>query len=181
MAADAGTIGFLLDPLGHRRAAYSARRMFGGRCLYRAGVPVALVRGDLLFMQDTPAGRVALHPLATPAFGPSYPGAKPHLRLAPDLRDDVDRLALVLDATADALSPPRPRKPRPAALTGDCTPTSGKASRTRAATAAVRASRDAPAAVVDAPRRQRTTSRAATGTAATKTAPAHARPLKLPR
>ena len=111
MATDPGTIDFLLDQLGRRRGAYSTKRMFGEYCLYRDALPVALVCDDVLFVKDTPAGREAIETAAPLQFGPPYPGAKLYLRLAPDLWDDSDWLARVLDATADALPAPKPRKP----------------------------------------------------------------------
>ncbi|HZX80707.1 MAG TPA: TfoX/Sxy family protein [Lysobacter sp.] len=110
MATDPGTIEFLLDQLDRRRGAYSTKRMFGEYCLYRDALPVALVCDDVLFVKDTPAGREAIASATALQFGPPYPGAKLHLRLAPDLWDDGEWLMRVLDATADALPPPRPRK-----------------------------------------------------------------------
>ena len=116
MATDPGTIEFLLDQLGPRRGAYSTKRMFGEYCLYREAIPVAFVCDDVLFLKDTPAGRAAIEAATPLQFGPPYPGAKLYLRLAPDLWDDGEWLARVLDATADVLPAPKPRKAtRPAA------------------------------------------------------------------
>ena len=116
MATDPGTIEFLLDQLGRRRGAYSTKRMFGEYCLYREAIPVAFVCDDVLFLKDTPAGRAAIEAATPLQFGPPYPGAKLYLRLAPDLWDNGEWLARVLDATADALPAPKPRKAaRPAA------------------------------------------------------------------
>lgn len=112
MATDPGTIDFLVDQLGPRRADYSTKRMFGEYCLYRDGLPVAFVCDDALFVKDTPAGRDAIASAVEPTFGPPYPGAKPYLRLAPDLWDDGDWLVRVLEATAAALPRPRPRAPK---------------------------------------------------------------------
>lgn len=109
MATDPGTLEFLVDQLGARRADYSTKRMFGEYCLYRDGLPVAFVCDDVLFVKDTPAGRTAVATTMEPAFGPPYPGAKPYLRLTPDLWDDGDWLVRVLEATAGALPRPKPR------------------------------------------------------------------------
>ncbi|GAB6197399.1 TfoX/Sxy family protein [Lysobacter xanthus] len=128
MATDPGTIEFLVDQLGPRRAAYSTKRMFGEYCLYHDGVPVAFVCDDVLFVKDTAPGREAIATAAEPAFGPPYPGAKPYLRIAPDLWDDGDWLVRVLEATAAALPRPKPRAPK-----GDATRTK-KAATPRAAT-----------------------------------------------
>lgn len=112
MATDPGTIDFLVDQLGARRADYSTKRMFGEYCLYRDGLPVAFVCDDVLFVKDTSAGRDAIASMVEPAFGAPYPGAKLHLRLAPDLWDDGDWLVRVLEATAAALPRPKPRAPK---------------------------------------------------------------------
>lgn len=111
MATDPGTIDFLLDQLGPRAARYSARRMFGEFCLYRDGLPIALVCDDILFVKDTDDGRRAVAAGMTPEYAPPYPGAKPHLVLAPDRWDDGDWLHDVLGRTAAALPPQKPRKP----------------------------------------------------------------------
>jgi TfoX/Sxy family transcriptional regulator of competence genes len=111
MSTDHATIEFLLDQLGRRAASFSTKRMFGEYCLYRDGRPVAFVCDDVLFVKDTAAGREVIGTVATPEFGPPYPGAKLYLRLAPDAWDDGDWLARVLDATADALPAPKPKPP----------------------------------------------------------------------
>ncbi|GAB2520880.1 TfoX/Sxy family protein [Lysobacter humi (ex Lee et al. 2017)] len=119
MATDAGTIDFLLDQLGGAGSRYSTKRMFGEHCLYRDGSPIALVCDDVLFVKDTMPGREQIACFATLGFGPPYPGAKPHLRLPPDTWDDADALRRVLEATAAALPPAKPRKAAPKTRTGD--------------------------------------------------------------
>lgn len=114
MATDPGTIDFLIDQLGRGPASYSAKRMFGEYCLYRDGVPVALVCDDVLFVKDTGAGRDAMPTLHALELGAPYPGAKAHLRLPPDAWDDGAALRRLLDATAAALPPPKPKRPREA-------------------------------------------------------------------
>ena len=115
MATDPATLDFLFDQLGARAARYSSRRMFGEYCLYREGLPVALVCDDVLYVKDTVDGRAATAESMPPEFGPPYPGAKPHLRITPDRWDDGDWLARVLERTAAALPPPRPRARKPRA------------------------------------------------------------------
>jgi TfoX/Sxy family transcriptional regulator of competence genes len=110
MSTDPATIEFLIDQLGRRGASYSTKRMFGEYCLYRAGLPVAFVCDDVLFVKDTGPGREVIASASSPEFGPPYPGAKLYLRLAPDTWDDGDWLRRVLDATAAALPAPKPKR-----------------------------------------------------------------------
>jgi DNA transformation protein len=112
MATGSGTIDLLLDSLGAAGARYRTRRMFGEYCLYRDGRPVALVCDDELFVKDTPSGRAVLAQSTDVVLGAPFPGARPHLRLPPDLWDDGDRLCRLLDATALALPQPKPRRMR---------------------------------------------------------------------
>lgn len=112
MATDAVTIDLLLERLGTRGASYTTRRMFGEYCLYREGLPVALICDDILFVKDTAEGREEVARGCLVEFGPPYPGARPHLRLSPDTWDDGEWLRHVLDVTARSLPPPKPRKPR---------------------------------------------------------------------
>ncbi|TZF90566.1 TfoX/Sxy family protein [Cognatilysobacter lacus] len=127
MATDPGTIEFLLDQLGKRDAVFSAKRMFGEYCLYRAGVPVAFVCDDQLFVKDTAPGRAAIASQMSVETGPPYPGAKLYLRVSPDAWDDGDWLRKVLDVTAAALPAPKPKAMKPAKATGAPT----KAGKTR--------------------------------------------------
>lgn len=115
MATDPGTIDFLFDQLGPHAAHWSTKRMFGEYCLYRDGLPVAFVCDDVLFVKDTADGRDAVAAAMPPEFGAPYPGAKPHLRIAPDRWDDADWLLAVLERTAAALPPPKPRRPKSSA------------------------------------------------------------------
>lgn len=119
MATDPGTLDLLFDQLGSRAARYSARRMFGEYCLYRDGNPVALVCDDVLFVKDTADGIAAVAAAMAPEHGPPYPGARPHLRIPADRWDDGDWLVDVLERTAAALPPPKPRKAKPAQAVGD--------------------------------------------------------------
>ena len=111
MATDPATLELLLDRLA-AGARYTTRRMFGEACLYHDGLPVGLVCDHVLYVKDTPAGRAALAGFADIDLGPPYPGARPHLRIEPDRWDDADGLRRLLDATAAALPPPKPRPRR---------------------------------------------------------------------
>ena len=108
MATSQSTMDFLLDVLSGSHQV-SARRMFGEYCLYYAGRPVGLVCNEQLFLKLSEAGR---HLMTEPEEGAPYPGARPHLRISPDLWDDRGWMNAIVRATFDALPPPKPPKPR---------------------------------------------------------------------
>lgn len=106
MATSAETAQHLLDQLG---TAFRLRRMFGEYCVYRGDAAVALICDDMLFLKDTPAGRACIERVLPIELGAPYPGAKPHIRITADAWDDADFLRSGVNATADALPPPRTR------------------------------------------------------------------------
>jgi hypothetical protein len=83
--------------------------MFGEYCLYYAGRPVGLVCNEQLFLKPSDEGRRLMK---EPDEGAPYPGARPHLRISPDLWDDRPWTNALVRATFDALPPPKPPKPR---------------------------------------------------------------------
>jgi len=115
MASSADTLAFLLDQL-HGLPGVTQRRMFGEYCLYLDGKPVAFLCDDQLFVKPTEAGRVLAGEVVD---GFPYPGARAHLLIGADLWEDGERLQALLRATAAALPPPKPRKPRRKANTPD--------------------------------------------------------------
>ena len=104
MATSQSTMEFLLDVLsdGHQ---VSARRMFGEYCLYYAGRPVGLVCDEQLFLKPSEVGRRLMK---DPDEGAPFPGARPHLRISPDLWDDRSWMNALVRATFDNLPPPKP-------------------------------------------------------------------------
>ena len=100
------TMEFLLDQLTALPSIRS-RRMFGEYCIYCDDKPVAFVCDDLLYVKPTAAGEALMAP---PVWGRFYDKAKPHLLVTPDRWDDRDWLRLLIEATAHALPPPKPRK-----------------------------------------------------------------------
>jgi DNA transformation protein len=102
---------FLLDVLSGSHQV-SARRMFGEYCLYYAGRPVGLVCDEQLFLKPSDVGRRLMK---DPDEGAPFPGARPHLRISPDLWDDRSWMNALVRATFDHLPPPKlPRqKPSP--------------------------------------------------------------------
>ena len=108
MATSTETAQLLLDRLGN--GPFRVRRMFGEYCVYRGDTAVALLCDDTLFVKDTAAGRARIECVMPIELGAPYPSAKAHIRITPDAWDDADWLRGVIDATADALPPPRSRK-----------------------------------------------------------------------
>ena len=109
MATSQTTMDFLLDQLVGL-SNVTAKKMFGEYCLYLGGKPVALVCDDQLYLKPTSAGRGMLQQLIE---GAPYPGAKPHLLIATDLREDRDWLSMLIHATDNELPLPKPKKKMP--------------------------------------------------------------------
>jgi DNA transformation protein len=109
MATSQNTIDFLLDQLTSDSHA-TTRKMFGEYCLYVAGKPVGFICDDQLFLKPTPAGR---NMLPTVTEGYPYPGAKLYLLITADLWEDSEWLNQLIQATADALPLPKPKKKTP--------------------------------------------------------------------
>jgi len=113
MATDLDTIHFLCDQAG-LGARLTFRKMFGEYALYVDGKVVALVCDDQLFLKPNDA---AAKLLGTPTLAPAYPGSKDYFLLEEEI-EDRDRLRELLIATADALPPPKPKRPKPGAKRG---------------------------------------------------------------
>ena len=107
MATDVETIQFLCDQagLGER---LTHRKMFGEYALYVDGKVVAFVCDDQLFLKPNAA---AAELLGTPTLAPAYPGSKDYYLLEEET-EDRDRLRDLLTATADALPPPKAKRPK---------------------------------------------------------------------
>jgi TfoX/Sxy family transcriptional regulator of competence genes len=84
------------------------KRMFGEYGVYVDGTFVGVLCDDQCFLKPTDAVRARLDAVD---LAPPYPGAKPHLRLGAEL-EDPERFAQLLAATAAALPPAKPKKPR---------------------------------------------------------------------
>ncbi len=104
MATSQSTMDFLLDVLSDSHQV-SARRMFGEFCLYYAGRPVGLVCNEQLFLKPSEPGKRLMK---EPDEGAPYPGARPHLRISPDLWDDRHWMNALVRTTFDNLPPPKP-------------------------------------------------------------------------
>lgn len=95
----------------HEQAAFGPRltdkRMFGEYSLYLDGKVVAFACDNSLLLKPTPEGR-ALLPRVTP--GKPHPDAKDYYVLD-EFLDDTELLQRILQTTADALPPPKPKPP----------------------------------------------------------------------
>lgn len=107
MATSQSTMDFLLDVLSDSHQV-SSRRMFGEFCLYYAGRPVGLVCDEQLFLKPSEVGKRLMR---EPDEGAPFPGARPHLRISPDLWDDRTWMNALVRATFDSLPPPKPPRP----------------------------------------------------------------------
>ena len=105
MSTNSATIVFLLEQLEPLDVA--AKAMFGEYGLYCDGKIVALVCDDTLFLKPSAATDGRGLPEA-----PAYPGSKDYRVADGDLVEDSDRLRALVQATADALPAPRPKRPK---------------------------------------------------------------------
>jgi len=108
MATSQSTIDFLLDQLSGA-GQVSTKKMFGEYCLYLAGKPVAFICDDQMFLKPTNAGRGMILNVTE---GFPYPGAKPYFLITADLWEDSEWLGQLIQATANELPQPKPRKKR---------------------------------------------------------------------
>lgn len=107
MASDPDFVAHVCDQAG-LGPALAYRKMFGEYALYLDGKVIALVCDNQLFLKPTAAAQSLLG--REPAHAP-YPNAKPHFRLDAEL-EDPERLRALLSATAAALPPPKPERPK---------------------------------------------------------------------
>lgn len=107
MATSLDTMQYICDQAGLRQR-LTYRKMFGEFGLYLDGRIIALVCDDQLFLKPTPEGRACLGRVTE---APPYPGAKNYFLIAAEL-DDPEKLAEVLQVTANALPVSKPRSAR---------------------------------------------------------------------
>ena len=101
MSTSKDTIAYVLEqlePLDVR-----ARAMFGEYGLYCDDKVVAFVCDDTIFLKQSPAS-------AGLELGPAYPGSKDYAIVNADLLEDSDALRAMVQATADGLPAPKPKK-----------------------------------------------------------------------
>jgi TfoX/Sxy family transcriptional regulator of competence genes len=101
------TIRFIEDQLGDLDI--RTRTMFGEHGIYCDEKVVGFICDDTLFIKPSGAAD-ALFERTVPAA--PYPGAKDYHSVPGDALEDRDWLQEAVQATADALPAPRPKKPR---------------------------------------------------------------------
>jgi DNA transformation protein and related proteins len=110
MATSPETVDTITEQLNLISNRIRTRKMFGEYALYCDEKVVALICDDQLFVKITPASR----PFLDESYdGPPYPGAKPYINVPGDRWEDRDWLARLIDATADSLPAPKPKRAKP--------------------------------------------------------------------
>jgi TfoX/Sxy family transcriptional regulator of competence genes len=84
-------------------------RMFGEYCLYVDGKVVGFVCDDTLFIKPSPVDKSLL--VGTEPGHP-YPGSKEYHSVPGDLLENAEWVREAVQATADALPAPKPKKTR---------------------------------------------------------------------
>lgn len=107
MSTSAATVEFIEDQL--RGLPIRTARMFGEYAVYLDEKVVAFVCDDTLFIK--PVGLDAAL-LEGTGLGHAYPGSKLYHEVPGDLLENSEWLQRVIQATADSLPVPAPKKPR---------------------------------------------------------------------
>ena len=107
MPTSSDAMGFIEDQL--IGLDFRTAPLFGEYCVYVDGKVVGFVTDDILCIKPSPADP-ALFERTTP--GEAYPGSKLYHQVQGDGIEDREWLQEALQATADALPVPAPKKPR---------------------------------------------------------------------
>ena len=107
MSTDRQTIAYLEDQLAGLEI--SSKSMFGEYALYCDGKVVGFVCDDTLFIKPSPVDAAVLEGTY---LAPAYPGSKDYHAVPGDLLENREWLHEAIQATADALPAPKPKKPR---------------------------------------------------------------------
>ncbi len=108
MSTSADTIIYFSDLLTSLGARIRTRKMFGEYALYCDERVVALICDDQMFVKITPDGSQFLG--VNYETGAPYPGAKPYFLIGGDIVENKEALVQLIDLTARALPPPKPKK-----------------------------------------------------------------------
>lgn len=103
MTNSQNTVNFILEQID-AAGSVSAKKMFGGYCLYCDGKVVALVCGDELFVKITAAGKEFVGDCPEK---PPYPGAKLYFYISGEKWDDYEWMAQLIRVSASELPAPK--------------------------------------------------------------------------
>ena len=101
---------FVTEQLGGSARGVTCCKMFREYDLYCHELFFGVICDDALYMKPTKAGEALLAARDALALAPPYQGTKNYLLF--ENLDDTALLAELLDATLDALPPPKPKKKR---------------------------------------------------------------------
>jgi TfoX/Sxy family transcriptional regulator of competence genes len=107
------TVAYIEDQLGGLDI--RTTRMFGEYAIYCDNKVVGFICDDTLFVKPSPVDPAVLEGTV---LAPAYPGSKDYHSVPGDLLEDREWLHTAIQATADALpvpAPKKPKNPRPAA------------------------------------------------------------------
>jgi hypothetical protein len=101
MSTSKDTIAYILEQL--EPLPVRARAMFGEYGLYCEEKVIGFVCDDTIFLKQNAA-------TAGLELGPAYPGSKDYAIVSADLLEDAAALRAMVQASADALPAPKPKK-----------------------------------------------------------------------
>jgi TfoX/Sxy family transcriptional regulator of competence genes len=109
MATEKSTVEFIVDQL--ESLDVRTRAMFGEYGLYCDEKVVAFICDDTLFLKQTEAGTERA---PDAKLGPAYPGSKDYMIIDGDRIESRESFQELIQATANELPPPKPKKPKKA-------------------------------------------------------------------
>jgi TfoX/Sxy family transcriptional regulator of competence genes len=108
MSTSPDTIIYLSDQLTSLGNRIRTRKMSGEYALYCDERVVALICDDQVFVKITKPGKLFVGSNYQEDF--PYPGAKPAMLIGGDIIENKDAFAQLIDLTASALPPMKPKK-----------------------------------------------------------------------
>jgi TfoX/Sxy family transcriptional regulator of competence genes len=99
------TVAYFEDQLSELNV--RSARMFGEACLYVDGKVIGFICDDTLFIKPSPVDPAVLEGTVP---GHPYPGSKVYHSVPGDLAENRDWLLTAVQATADALPMPAPKR-----------------------------------------------------------------------
>ena len=110
MSTSADRIIYLSDQLTSLGSRIRTRKMFGEYALYCDERVVALICDDQVFVKITDPGKAFVGSKYQEGY--PYPGAKPAMLIGGDIIENKEAFAQLIDITAKAVPPMKPKKPK---------------------------------------------------------------------